>query len=337
MTAAVVTFGCGTGDSRESVLTDLADGVIMPSYEQLVIDMDSLDAAADDLCREPTSDALTTARQALADARYQWSFTEPMWVGPVMERRSWAKIDWPIDPVGIDGLIADASIELDQERLSRRIGADERGLGAIDYILGVGDEPLAGFDQRRCQYLTGITEVAATQAALLPDDWAISFEDGAAYREIFAEVDGGGLDATVNGALFLLEAMGDAELGSALGAMENPPDPEAIVEGPSGLASADLVAHLAGLRAVLVGDEDQPGLAPLLDDELVSRLTEQLTAADKAVANLGSPLRAEIADDPTDANAARATIKAIQITMATELVAELGVTIGFSDADGDSG
>ena len=88
------------------------------------------------LCNNLSPDALRDARDALVDARAVWSYSEPMWVGPVMERRSWAVIDWPIVTDEIEELIADTSIELDNERLSRRIGADQRGLGAVEYILG---------------------------------------------------------------------------------------------------------------------------------------------------------------------------------------------------------
>ena len=42
------------------------------------------------------------------------------------------------------------------------------------------------------------------------------------------------------------------------------------------------------------------------------------------------------ADSPESVAAARDAIKAIRITVATEVVGRLGVTIGFSDADGDS-
>jgi predicted lipoprotein len=262
-----------------------------------------------------------------------------MWVGPVMERRSWAVIDWPIVVDEIEALIADPATELDPDWLARHIGADQRGLGAVEYIL-LADEPeavLAALDDpRRCAYLTGITTVISDEAELLAADWAVSWDEGAPYRDTFADADGPGLDSIVNDALFLLEAITDAELGRALGVMDAPADPEAIDEGPAGLGVADLERHLAGLRAVFVGTESAPGLSPLLGGELTERLTERFAAAEQTVGAVDGPLITAVNSSASDVAAVRDAIKEIQVTVATEVVGRLGVTIGFSDADGDS-
>ena len=322
------------------MLEDLADEVIVPAYERLAVSTEALASATAELCSTLDPDALAAARRALEQARADWSYSEAVWVGPVMERRSWAVIDWPISAAEIEELIADSSVEIDYDRLARRIGADQRGLGAVDYLLGppgaAALDDLA--DRRRCAYLAGVAEVAAAEAALLPADWTADFEGEGPYWAVFADPDGTGLDDVVNDAVFLLEAITDLELGIALGEMGSEADPSRIAEGPAGLGAADLAGRLEGLRAVLIGADETPGgLSPLLGDDLTGRLAAQLASAAAAVAAIEPPLLDAVAASPQTVSAARAAIKDLQVTVATEVVSRLGVTIGFSDADGDTG
>lgn len=333
--------GCGAGTpDRAEVLEDLADEVIVPAYERLAVSTEALAGATAELCSTLDPDALAATRRALGQARADWSYSEAVWVGPVMERRSWAVIDWPISAAEIEELIADSSVEIDYDRLARRIGADQRGLGAVDYLLGPpGGAALDDLaDRRRCAYLAGVAEVAAAEAVLLPADWTADFEGEGPYRAVFADPDGTGLDDVVNDAVFLLEAITDLELGIALGEMGSEADPSRIAEGPAGLGAADLAGKLEGLRAVLIGADETPGgLSPLLGGDLTGRLAAQLASAAAAVAAIEPPLLDAVATSPQTVSAARAAIKDLQVTVATEVVSRLGVTIGFSDADGDTG
>lgn len=337
--AAVLLAACGGGTpSRSSVLGDLADDYIGPTYQQFHGDAVALVDSLSALCASLDSGSLSDARGALAAVRGNWSRTQAVWVGPVMERRSWGLVRWPVADDEIEELIADVSIELDYERLSSRIGADQRGIGAVDYLLGYGQEALDALgDPRRCQYLQGVAEVIAKEAAQLEADWVQSWEDGDPYRDIFSDADHGDLDRVVNDTLFLLERITDLELGNALGVMSREADPNAIDEGPAGAGVDDLYQRLIGAQAVLIGLDDEPaGLSPLLGDELTERLVGQFELAFDAVSAAEPPLRQAVADSPQAVIEARDAIKAIQISVATEVVSRLGVVIGFSDADGDS-
>ena len=336
---AALLAACGGGTpSRSSVLGDLADDYIVPTYQQFHSDAVALEDSLSALCASPGPASLSDARSALAALRGSWSRTQAVWVGPVMERRSWGLVRWPVANDEIEELVADTSIELDYERLSSRIGADQRGLGAVDYLLGYGEETLDSLgDPRRCQYLEGVAEVIAEEAALLEADWVQAWEGGDPYRDIFADEDHGDLDRVVNDTLFLLERITDLELGNALGVMSREADLDAIEEGPAGAGVDDLHQRLIGLQAVLIGFGDEPaGLSPLLDDDLSDRLVGQFEVAFDAVGAVRPPLRHAVADSPQTVIEARDAIKTIQITVATEVVSRLGVVIGFSDADGDS-
>lgn len=337
--AAMLAASCGSDiPDRLDVVATLADDAIAPAYAALDQTVTGLETALGDFCDAPSADGHAASLTAMVEARSAWKQTEAFWLGPVMDRRSWAVVDWPIGIEAIEELIADDAVVLDQDHLSRRIGAQQRGLGAIEYVLS--DANLTDAVQaepRRCEYLRGIGTVAAAEVALVRADWTESSEEGGPYVDVAATADAGSLDALINDALFLLETMADAELGRSLGVMGDEADLEAAVEGPSGLGVSDLADRARSLRTVLVGVDGESGISPLLSGELTSRLGDQLAAVDEALARIGAPLRQAVADDAAAVLAARDALKVLQATVATEVVGALGVTIGFSDADGDAG
>lgn len=373
-----VVAACGdSSPSREDVLSDLADEVIIPAYEDFLQASTRLADAVDGLCAivsdtssagtatggetsasdASTADAsataegaLNAAHDALAATRDSWSFSEAMWVGPVMDRRSRALIDWEIDAEQIDARIADTSFALTAENLATRVGADERGLGAAEYILGSPSASEATLlklaNPRYCEYLQATTQVAAGEAQALQSDWTASFEGSSPYRSTFSDPDGNGLDDIVNDIINLLRKTSDMELRRALDG-----DIDTIQEGPFGRGVDDIAHHLAGIRAVLIGgvkvgsgegaggggiEDEINGLSELLGGDITDRLTARLDAADAAVAALDTPLQASISENPAEVEAAYDALKALQVTIATEVVSKLGVAIGFSDTDGDS-
>ncbi len=86
---------------------------------------------------------------------------------------------------------------------------------------------------------------------------------------------------------------------------------------PPADVSADRRAQLGGVREVY------DALEPLLGDDLAERLDEEIEAAEGAFA-------------AGELDEGRELAAALEATLATEVAARLDVTIGFSDADGDS-
>ena len=361
MLLATVVAACGDSPpSRQDVLGDLADEVIIPAYDSFLAASSSLAEAVSDLCASLDSEttsgdatnsntaaegALSSVYDALAASRADWSFSEAMWAGPVMERRSRAVIDWDIDAEQIEDRIADTSFAMTADNLATRVGADERGLSAVEYVVGSPSAPEAAIaklaNPRYCEYLAAATQVVVAEADLLVSDWTTSFEDGPPYRTVLSDPDGSGVDDTVNGAFNLLRKTSDMELRLAANG-----DLDAVKEGPLGLGVADIADHLEGIRAVLIGtsganesstQEDGPmGLSELLGDDITDRLAARLDAADAAVSAITPPLRTAAAENPGSLNQAYEALKELQMTISTEVVSKLGVALGFSDTDGDS-
>ena len=343
--------GCASPTTPREVAVTAVAAEALASYVLLNLHAESLTESVEDLCLTPdlVDDASADAvKEAIVRTRHTWSYTAAMQIEPVKERRSWAVIDWPINHEDITSLLTDESKELTTERIGKRIGADQRGLGAAEFLLAwhltPEQPPAAGTPQRRCEYLSSVAEVILEESELILGDTRFVIDEAEPLFKLVAADPEMGIDRLVNDAIFLLEAMTDMELGRALGKTSPEARLDAIVEGPMGLGTPDMEAHLDGLRAVLLGANvkvssdsgESSGLHSLLTDDLVSRLTDQFDAARASLKQIEGPLRDAVQNDPATVSAARAALKDVQVTISTEVVAQLGVTIGFSDADGDT-
>jgi hypothetical protein len=183
---------------------------------------------------------------------------------------------YPADPDGIAELL-ESNDPVDASYLLERVAADKRGLGALSVLLT--DDP----SPRRCDYALGIADLVADEASALARDWA----------EFGPSAIGG--DATANDAI--RDIVSNATFALRESEMD-PPPPPAIEQG-----------LLDGVRVAMLGTApDQPGLSPLLDEDLVARLTDELDRDDAAAAAL---------------------------TLSVDVASDLGITLNFSDADGD--
>jgi predicted lipoprotein len=109
--------------------------------------------------------------------------------------------------------------------------------------------------------------------------------------------------------------------------------------GAAGHETVDLLEQVRGIQdAYLGGDED--GLTSLVAErsaEADLRVRGALAEAVAALEGVPEPMRAASASGSREAVAAYEAVKALQRTWSTDVVSLLGITVGFSDADGDSG
>ena len=177
----------GGGPSDKEVLISLTDNVVVPAYEAVAGDAEQLDTDARAFCNAPTEAGLQTARESWRKAIGSWSYSEPMWFGPVMDRRSLRLVDWsPTDTTAIDQLLA-ASPSLSVEEVGSVLASNQRGFGAIEYILFGGDalQNLTG-SPAHCSYLTALTTVVRQETSAILNDWVMG-ADRAPYKDYFTD------------------------------------------------------------------------------------------------------------------------------------------------------
>jgi len=316
----------------EDVLVASADDVIVPSYEALVTSFDELSSALDELCAAPSPEALETARDAWREVAIAWRHTRAGGVGPAMTRRLAATIAFAARPAAVEELLAgsdpvtEAAVDAD--------GAGVKGIVALEIgLFGDGsDELAAAAGARRCEYLTSVTALGRAASADVLADWADGYRD-----ELIEGMDGdpqASLDALVNEVIFRLTETDDQGLRALTEAATAEELQPARADGPAAFHLAELRATYESVTAILDEGELQ-SLVEATNADTGERLAEAADTAAEAMAALPDSVTASF-DDPDTVAEAQAAVMALKVLLSTEVASELGITLGFSDSDGDS-
>jgi predicted lipoprotein len=319
----------------DQVLQDLADDVIVPSYEQLSTDLAALSTATDTLCATPSAANLEAAQGAWRDAVTGWQTTRAFGVGPALDDRLMSDVGFAARATVIEDLL-ESGDPVDQGALADE-GAAARGIYAAEIALfGEGSETLAAAEgARRCEYTASVAALASEAADAVTVQWT----DGDAAEAFVAGLDGGPQSSValmvneLSHRLEELEMMGLRDMAEA----DSADDLDATrAGGPAGYRLADRAALLAGISAA-VGDGTS-GVSALVgakDADTMQRLVAAQAEADEAVAALPDSVDGAF-DDPGAIAAASEAVSALKVLVSTEAASKLGVTITFSDSDGDS-
>ena len=344
----VLALACGSQAlSEEEVLITLTDEIVVPGYEAVAAEAGELKTALETLCSTPSNAALDEARKAWKDVRTPWMRSEATWFGPVMDRRSLRLVDWSTtEPERIDGMLKENS-SVTEDEVRNVVSSTQRGLGAIEYLLfGSGAlERLSRDESPRCEYLTalGIVVHAETEAVL--EEWSTGTGNEPAYSDFFTGRSSSSLLAgqavaeVVRTQVFMVRAIVDIRLAPALGLRGDGPDPSAIPGGAGHYALDDLRNEVLGLRDVYVGPDGMSGISALvaeLSEEADQRMRDHLEDSLSAIEAIEGPLKTAVLERPEQVRAAYDSLSNLKTTLNTEVVSLLGVSVGFSDTDGDS-
>lgn len=320
-----------------AVLEALADDVIIPSYEALAGALEQLEADVEALCATPSAEALEATRASWRATAAAWRDTRASGVGPAMDRRLAASIGFLARAAAVDDLLT-GSEPVDPAGLEAA-GAAVKGLSALELgLFGTGSDALADpGDPRRCAYIQSVSGLASDQAAAVLADWT----DG--YRDTFVEgMDGdaqSSVDAIVNEVMFRVTEVDDQGLRDLVEAGTLDELPANRTDGPAAFQIAELERTLAGSTALLGDDVDDGRLLALVaarSADTAARLEEAAQAATEAMDALPDSAAVAFNEHPDELADAQVAVSALKVLLSTEVASELGVTIGFSDADGDS-
>ena len=341
--AALVLAACSNDVTRRDVTASLTELVIVPRNEAAADSAEALSTEIRILVSDPTSARLEEAQAAWRGARSDWSRVQAYTFGPVMELRIPSLVDWwPIDEAKIQQALTRPTISAEDVR--ETFAADQRGFSALEHLLFSDNVlgRLASGDDAYGQYLTALADVIADAIRQASDDWSGAYGEAFSGSGNLAISENLAIADLVRVPVFLTETIGDMQLGVALGITKAEADPTVIPEGHAGVGIDDLEQNIRGIQDTYLGSSDGLGLSDLvaqLSEGTDQRMRDALSQAIDTIASLksgGQSLNELVATDPDSVAQARDAIKALQVILTTEIVSLLGVTIGFSDNDGDS-
>ncbi|HMR67574.1 MAG TPA: imelysin family protein, partial [Anaerolineae bacterium] len=251
---------------------------------------------------------------------------------------------WPINTSFIEKFITEETDPID-EPFIESIGSTSKGLTAIEYLIFSAPpaETVAALtaEPRRLAYLVALTENLARKARELEAVW-LPEGDNQAQAFIEADFSGndvqGSLNMLVNEMIAALETTTNSRLNYPRKGTYGTPQPEAV-ESPYAQYSGPLIgANLRGVQQTF-----NAGLAGYLDflqsdqsdQPLSATINAQFEQAVLAVEAISPSLQVAVADDPATVEQAYNEVRALLVLFKVDLANQMGVTVTFSDNDGD--
>lgn len=342
--------GCGSSAVDESeALISLTDAVIVPGYEAAAAASEDLRQALEGLCASPSADAVSTAQQAWRDARAPMMRSEAAWLGPFTDRRSEGLVAWSqTDPERIEAMLVNNPATTEDD-VRNGLASTQRGLGAVEYLLFAPDaqELLSDSSSGRCGYLIALGRVIESEINAVLEAWTEGEDGDVPYSGYFTGRSSSSLITAqavaelVRTQVFLIRTLVDMRLAAALGLREGGQDLSAIPGGDGHNALDDLRNEVLGMRDVYLGAEGSEGLGisdvvKELSAETDGRMRENFENSLEAIDAVEAPLRVAVSERPEQVQAVHDRLSDLRLTLSTEVVSLLGVSVGFSDTDGDS-
>lgn len=355
---AIIACLGGPSVSRSDMLQSVVPNVVVPLHETAADALQILSEVTRDACSDASRLDVDKIRAAWRVARSAVSRSRAVEFGPAADRHASSLIDWDaLDTERVGKLLA-VGQTLTANSVREFTPATARGLRAIEYLV-FDDVPL---DDSRCNYLSAISEAAADEARAVVDEWTGS--GTASGNEPYADVFSGYASSSllplaavtdiISTSIFLIRSIVDMQLGNALGIDGKAADWTAIGEGLSRNGVADLRDAIVGMRAVYLGST--LGVPAIGNNESGRFGIGDLVAGAAEEADVRVGIAFDAAISSIDALAARAdsltsliannrgavmhcylALKELQLTLNTEVVSLLGISVGFADTDGDSG
>lgn len=183
---------CATDFDQLSLLSNLGNNIILPSYQKLATDADDLDIAAIDFVNNPSVGNLTILRNLFQTTWTTWQTASIFEFGPAEteEMRSYMN-NFPVFVTRLNDAISTGNYDLTTETYSYT-----RGFPALDYLLyGVANSDndivdlysTASDASNRQQYLKDVTALIKQKANIVYDEWKT---DGANYLNTFTSTEG---------------------------------------------------------------------------------------------------------------------------------------------------
>lgn len=353
LAAACTDGGTREAFDREQLLKDLTEQVVTPGLAQAVERAEALDARVQQLCAAPSVEALSAAQLAWKDAHAAWKRTGAYQFGPVETLDANATVDWwPTDVDAVESLLG-GSAALDEAGVAE-LGANKKGLPALEYLLWGGDASASDADRvaalsaqpRRCQLMVGASALARAKLVAVQDAWrngyAQEFTTAGAGSATYPTLKSA-VDQVVNQQISVVESVAGRRMALPLGLRSGNgnPNPDAVECPHSGASKAAMLAILDGVETTYAGAAGGAAGVTLSayvvakDPSVDARMRAALAEARAALAAVPGDWREAVLEQRALGETAYQKVRAVKTLLGTEVTAALGVTLTFNDNDGD--
>lgn len=329
---------------RRAMLAEITESLILPLHKELLAETQALERAVAQFAQAPSPETLETAQVQWRTTADAWSRVEPFGLRFTMLVFNQIK-KWPVNTIFIEEFIAEE--ETIDEPFIASIGSTAKGLTAIEYFLFSQEltnpeivEALTTAPKRMA-YLTALSQNLVKSTDELVTMWS---PDGGNQAQAFVDADfsganvQGSMSMLANELIVLVETVANTKLEYPLRGVLADPQPDSV-ESPYAAYSLPLIVNnLRTLQQIL-----NAGLGDYVDRMAVTPRQTPLSAAidaqiEETIATIEAidiPLRAAVLENPDAVRAARDSVKDLLVLLKVDMANQLGITVTFSDNDGD--
>ncbi len=336
---------------RQAVLIQLADELIIPSYDSLATATVSLNSSCVELKENVTIENLERVQENWKNTLRWWQWVAAYDFGPSQNAGLISSFNlYPVDPALIE-----SNIESGEYNLGTAGNLKATGLQAMDYLLfGVAEEKedvllILEENANAIQYLIDVSEVLKTKSAHVSNTWSTD------YRSTFVNAIGTDLGSSLglmlNGAIKYFEVhLRDAKIGIPAGARSSSglPLPEQAEARYNGEVSTQMLVE--GIRAwsymfngnSLNGQEGEGlddylnFLGPVMDGvPLADAINQRFEASIDGTHVIGNDIATAVEQNQIACLDIFDQMQQAVVLLKVDMTSAMGVQITYVDNDGD--
>lgn len=338
-----------TNFDRAGMLRNIADNIIVPSYESLRTNLSTLATAKDDFVTTPNQTNLETLRAAWLTAYKSWQHVEAFNIGKAEEiQYSFQMNIYPVSTTDVESNISSGNYDLTHQNNN-----DAVGFPALDYMLhGLGTTDAAILEKyttnaEATKYKTYLSDLVNQMQLLTQEvlsDWTTS------YRDIFisstANTATSATNKFINDFIFYYEkGLRANKIGIPAGNFSTTPLPEKVEAFYNQEVSKELT--LEALNAVqnifngttfggsASGESFKTYLIFLDRTELATLINTQFNTAREKIQALNANFFTQINTDNTKMTQAYDALQVAVISLKVDMLQAFNVSVDYVDADGD--
>jgi uncharacterized protein len=336
---------------RQAMLANYADNLIVPGYEALTTKATAMEAAVAAFATEPTVTSLAAARAAYQEAYMAWQQASIYEFGPADEQMLRNNLN--IFPTAVSEI--ESNISSGSYDLQTAANLDAKGFPALDYLLYgavTEEEVLALYTTdasaaNRKQYLQDVAGLISRRAETVHTGWT-SGNYADTFEKSAGTAVGSAVGNIVNQLNFDIDLSKRAKVGIPSGRFTaGSALPDKVEAYYSGTSLELLKQAIRAEKAIFMGQTASGTNGLGLDDYLdhveaayngglLSEAIEaQFDAALAAAEAVQGPLSEAVTTQPEAVTKVYDALQKLIVLTKTDMPAALGVTITYTDNDGD--
>ena len=318
------------GFDASQLLSDVANDVIFPTYQDLELKAEALNAAVVSLAADVSDPNLEAAREAWRATRRPWEQSEGFLFGPVETEGIDPSIDsWPVNVADLDAVLASGD-PLTKESIDGLEGT-LKGFHTIEYLLfgSSGTKAAAELTPRELEYLDAVTQSLVGAVGQLRAAWDPAAENfsgtlataGQAGNAVYTS-QSQALQEVVNGLVVICDEVGNGKISDPFDQQDRSLEESQF----SNNSNADFADNIRSVRNVYLGEytgHSGVGVQELVlarDPALDATVLSQIDAAIAAIGNMTPTFGEAITSNPAAVEAARSAVGALRQTLESQVL-----------------